>query len=165
MFCRKSLRIFFDYWVQGAVKIHNLEDGIFKTAKTVYRKRLRANFIKFRDQCAKEKRGEFVKNRMLWFAQNRRSATKKDVWMSWLMFIKQYKLAKKFLNRANNCIGRNLESDAFSIWRGLVAKHNEDLYESNIEELHKRQDDHKMSISKMKSAILSDQNTKQHTIA
>ena len=77
-----------------------LDRGLALTEKTVKRHRLRNNFIKFRAKAAERKRLEFIRAKCEWFEQQRRSVTKRDCWYSWLMYIRRFKLAKKFLDRA-----------------------------------------------------------------
>jgi hypothetical protein len=47
--------------------MNDLERGVFITAKTVLRHRTRNNFIKFRNQCAAEKRKAFIDKKCEWF--------------------------------------------------------------------------------------------------
>lgn len=100
MLSRKMMRRCYVTWLAGALRLNELERGVNLTAKTVYRHRLRNNFIKFRKQCAEAKRKEFVEKKCEWFEAQRQHLTKRDIWQSWLMFIRQFKLGKKFLNRA-----------------------------------------------------------------
>lgn len=69
MFNRKMLRRCYYRWVDGASRLNALERGVNLTAKTVHRHRTRNNFIKFRNQCAAEKRKEFIDKKCEWFEQ------------------------------------------------------------------------------------------------
>lgn len=121
MFNRKSLRHFYNKWVSSALKLQNLETGLGKGHKIMQRRRTRNNFNKWKKKAAEIKRNEFIEKKSDWFKSLREGTTKKDVWFSWLLYIKQYQLAKRFLNRANNGIERNLRSEAFFIWRQVLS--------------------------------------------
>lgn len=94
-------------WVIGYQRMCELDRAVQLTAKTEKRHRSRNNFLKFKAQCDAEKRKEFIDKKCEWFEQQRKSTTTKDCWCSWLMFIRRFKLAKKFLDRAQNGIHRN----------------------------------------------------------
>ncbi len=80
MLSRKMMKRCFVTWLQGALRLNELERGVNITAKTVYRHRLRNNFIKFRKQCADAKRKEFVEKKCDWFEAQRQHLTRRDVW-------------------------------------------------------------------------------------
>ena len=63
--------------------------------------------MKFRAQALALKRKEYIDKKCEWFNQQRKHVTIRDVWYSWVMFIRRFKLAKKFLKRADNGIDRN----------------------------------------------------------
>lgn len=92
-----------------------------KGSKVMQRRRLRNNFNKYRKKVMELKRKEFIEKKSDWFKALREGTTTKDVWFTWLLYIRQYKLAKKFLFRANNGVERNLKSDAFCIWRKILS--------------------------------------------
>jgi hypothetical protein len=48
-------------------RLNELERSVALTAKTVYRHRLRNNFLKFKKQAAAAKRQEFVEKKCDWF--------------------------------------------------------------------------------------------------
>ncbi len=80
------------------------------------------------------------------------------------MFIKRFKLGKKFLLRADNGIDRNLKFDALARWKQAMATMTLNMYNDNIAELKRRQRDHENSIKRVENEILIAQNVKQHTI-
>jgi hypothetical protein len=89
------------------------------------------------------KRMEFINKKCDWFASQRDAVTKKDMWFTWLKYIRVYKLAKKFLLRSQNGINRNSCGSAFIRWKQMVHKQTQKLFEDNIKELLRRQMDHK----------------------
>ena len=54
------------------------------------------------------------------------------------MFMRSFKLAKNFLNRANKGIERNRKFDAIARWKQAIATHTQHIYLENIEELKRR---------------------------
>jgi hypothetical protein len=80
------------------------------------------------------------------------------------MFIRRFKLAKKFLARADNGIDRNLKFSALATWNQYMANETLDMYNKNIDELKSRQREHERNIKKVEDDILIAQNVKQHTI-
>jgi len=81
---------------------------------------------------------EFINQKCDWFASQRQHNTKKDVWFTWLRFIKQFMLGKKFLNRASHGIDRNLCGSALIKWKQMVSKKTQKVFENNINELKRR---------------------------
>jgi hypothetical protein len=134
------------------------------TAKTVLRHRTRNNFIKFRTLALAVKRAEFIEKKCQWFEQQRAHLCKRDVWYAWIMFIKRFKLGKKFLQRADNGIDRNLKFDALTRWKQAMATMTITMYNDNISELKRRQRDHESSIKRVENEILIAKNVKMHTI-
>ena len=64
---RKMIRRCYNRWLVEAERLNELERSVALTAKTVYRHRLRNNFLKFRKQAAAAKRKEFVEKKCDWF--------------------------------------------------------------------------------------------------
>jgi hypothetical protein len=120
----------------------------------VHRHRTRNNFIKLRNQCAAGKRKEFIDKKCDWFAAQRSQVCKRDVWYSWLMFIRRFKLGKKFLDRANNGIQRNAQFNALAKWKQAMATQTLNMYNENIFELKRRQREHESSIKRVENDIL-----------
>lgn len=70
------------------------------------------------------------------------------------MFIRRFKLGKKFLDRANNGIQRNALFDALSRWKQAMATQTLNMYNDNIFELKRRQKEHELSIKRVENDIL-----------
>jgi len=115
-----------------------LERGINLSAKTEHKHRTRNNFIKLRSYCAAKKRAELIERKCKWFDDQRKHVLSRDVWYSWLMFVRRFKLAKKFLQRADNGMDRNQKFKAFAIFKNAKAKEVIESYDKNIDELKKR---------------------------
>ena len=162
---RKRIRRCYNRWLVVTERLNELERSVALTAKTVYRHRLRNNFLKFRKQAAAAKRHEFVEKKCDWFEAQRQHLTKREVWQSWLMFMRSFKLAKKFLNRANKGVERNRKFDVMARWKQAIATHTQNIYQENIDELKRRQVDHQNQIQKVKKDIEIAHGVKLHTIS
>lgn len=165
MFIRKSLRRYYDKWLAGARVINGLDHGLAKMNKIEHTYRLRANFYKWRAQAKAETRRALIEKKCAWFEQQRHKTTTKDCWFTWLEFIRQYKAAKRFMMRGNNGMDRNQLAQAMQKWRNVVAAERHKLFQDNIDELKRRQDDHKKAIERTNQEIDNEKNVKQHTIS
>lgn len=54
------------------------------------------------------------------------------------MFNRRFRLAKKFLDRADNGIKRNIKFDALARWKQAMATQTLNMYNDNINELKRR---------------------------
>jgi hypothetical protein len=79
--------------------------------------------------------------------------------------MRSFKLAKKFLNRANKGVERNRKFDAMARWKQAIATHTQNIYLENIDELKRRQADHQNQILKVKKDIEIAHGVKLHTIS
>lgn len=138
MFNRKMERRCFIKWVIGYQRLSDLERGVWLCAKIEKRHRTRNNFHKFKAQSDAARRKEFIDKKCEWFEQQRRQSTTRDCWCSWLMFIRRFKLAKRFLDRAENGIQRNLKFAALANWKQAMANREIAIYNMNIGELKRR---------------------------
>ena len=69
-------------------------------------------------------------------------ATRNDCYQSWRLWLKKYKLAKKFLVRSSNGVEKTMVNEAFSIWKQLCSIERQKLYLANIKELNRRKEQH-----------------------
>ena len=164
MFNRKMERRCFVKWVIGYQRLSDLERGVWLSAKIEKRHRTRNNFNKFLAQATAAKRKEFIDKKCEWFEQQRKQTTTRDCWCSWLLFVRRFKLAKKFLDRGASGIQRNQKFVAMANWKQAMANREIKIYNDNIAELQRRQRDHEESIKKVENDILIAKNVKQHTI-
>ena len=90
---------------------------------------------------------------MAWFGDTRNGMSRNDCFQSWRLYIRKYKLAKKFLTRSCASIDKQLTNEGFSIWKQLVSVKRQRLYIDNIEELNRRKDEHEEQITKFRIQI------------
>jgi len=81
------------------------------------RRRLRNNFLKWLEQVKALRRVEHIGKKVGWFTETRGVTSKVDCFQSWRLYIKRYKLAKKFLTRSAASIDKQLANEGFSIWK------------------------------------------------
>lgn len=62
----------------------------------------------------------------------RSAATKNDCYQSWRLWMRKFKLAKKFLMRASNGLDKQLVNEGFSIWKQMCSIKRQKLYLANI---------------------------------
>ena len=120
MISRKSLRRAYDKWIKGAEMRNGLERACDKMNKVEHTHKLRMAFYKYRAQAAAAKRAEYIESKCQSFAETRRKTQLKDFWITWTEYIRVFKLAQKFLNRANLGMDRGQRSRAFYKWRQLM---------------------------------------------
>jgi len=94
---RRGIRRCFNKWVKQAEVVCGLERGVNKTAKVELKHKMRSGFAKWRLNATAKRREDYIDKKRIWFLTQRQKLTKKDVWFSWLQFIRRYKLAKKFV--------------------------------------------------------------------
>lgn len=76
------------------------------------------------------------------------------MWITWNEYIRIYKLASKFLNRAHKGMDRGQCSTAFYKWRQLMVNETHAEYDENIEELKNRQETQEIAIRKTKEELV-----------
>lgn len=117
MINRIMLRQRFNQWVKSSEYILSIADGAALGDKLVKKRRLRNNFNKLKRQVKAMQRVDHINKRVAWFMGVRASASKNDCYQSWRLWMKKYKLAKKFLMRASNGLDKQLVNEGFSIWK------------------------------------------------
>lgn len=138
MINRKSLRHAYDKWITGAEMRNGLERACEKISHVEHKHKLRNNFIKFRVMAAAKKRQLYVIKKSDWFAQMRRGNSLKDMWFTWLEYVRVFKLARKFLKRADLGMDRGQRSIAFYKWKQCIVDQKHQVYNDNIQELQQR---------------------------
>jgi hypothetical protein len=142
MINRIQLRQRFKQWVNSSQYILSIADGATLGAKIMYRRRLRNNFNKLKKQVKALQRVEHIQKRVAWFIGVRQSASKNDCYQSWRLWVKNWRLAKKFLMRSSNGLDKHLVNEGFGIWKQACSIKRQKLYLSNIEELNRRKVKH-----------------------
>jgi len=140
----------FKQWVGSTEYILNIADGAQRGSKIMQKRRLRNNFVKYLAKVKELRRLEHIMKRVSWFSDTRSATSKNDCYQSWRLFIRQHKLAKKFLVRSSNSLDKQLANDGFSKWKQMCSKKRQKLYLDNIDELNRRKDEHEEQIGKFR---------------
>lgn len=146
MLNRNLLRKRFYRWVYNAERIVNLEDALFKTSKTINRRKLKNGFSKYKKKVQEVKRLEYVRGKVDWFGDVRDKKTLSNSFQSWRDNIRRFKSARTFLCRSIKGVDKLMTNEAFTVWKSLVYQARKQVYISNIEELGKRQVEHDAQI-------------------
>lgn len=117
------------------------------------KRRLKNNFKKWLAKCKEMKRQDHIAKKAAWFTNTRSATSLKDCYMSWILFVKKIKMAKKFIARSGNSIDKRMANEAFSKWKQFCSKKRQKVYLDNIEELSKRKEDHETQIKTFKKEI------------
>lgn len=86
------------------------------------RRRLRNNFNKYHRKVKELRRFDHIIKRVQWFGETRSRTTKNDCYQSWRLYIKRYKLAKKFILRSSNSLDKQLVNEGFSVWKQMCSR-------------------------------------------
>ena len=121
LFNRKSLRVYYDKWVYGALRIQSLDQAMNILKKTEHKRRLRIWLAKFRTQAKAVRRENHINNRCDWFDLMRNNNSLKDCVATWKENVRKLKLARKFMQRAMNGLARNECGMAFKRWKNVQA--------------------------------------------
>ena len=124
MFNRKSLKNYYKKWVDGALKVQSLDQGMTILKKTERKHRLRYWLYKFRSQAKATKRGQHIEDRCNWADLCRSRNSLKDCMATWKENVRKLKLGRHFLKRAMNGMERNDVGMAFRRWKN---SHNTEL--------------------------------------
>ena len=119
MFNRKSLRQYYNKWVEGALKIQNLDQGMTILKKTEKKHRLRYWLHKLRAQTKADRREQHINSRCDWLDLCRNNGNLKDCIATWRENVRKLKLARKFMQRAVNGLQRNAVGEAFKKWKNV----------------------------------------------
>jgi hypothetical protein len=114
---RIMMRQRFKQWVASTEYILGVQAGAELGAKVMARRRLRNNFMKLLSKVKELRRLEHIEKKVAWFSDTRAGATSNDCFQSWRLYVKRYKLAKKFLARSCASIDKQLTNEGFSVWK------------------------------------------------
>jgi len=110
----------FYHWVNYATLVVNLEDAVFKTSKTIRRRKLRNAFNKYRQQAQEVKRAEYVAHKVNWFEMVRGRKSIDICFDAWKEYIKMQRTAKIYLKRACRGVEIAAKNEAFELWKKMV---------------------------------------------
>ena len=68
MLNRNSVRKRFFQWLENSKFLMSLEDAVWKTSKTIRKRKLKNAFNKYKQKASEVKREEYVKTKVNWFA-------------------------------------------------------------------------------------------------
>ncbi len=91
MLNRNLMRVRFSQWAHNTFFIVSLEDAVWKSSKTIERRRLRNAFNKYKNQVKEAKRLEYIANKVDWFGSVRDQKTIDICWDTWKAYIKTQK--------------------------------------------------------------------------
>lgn len=155
----------FRQWVGSVEYIVGIQDGAELGAKVMARRRLRNNFNKYHRKCKELKRFDHIMKRVQWFNETRNYTTTNDCYQSWRLYIKRYKLAKKFILRSSNSLDKQLVNEGFSIWKQMCSRKKQKLYIDHIQELDKRKAEHEEQIQHFKVQIEKNESRQAHLVS
>jgi hypothetical protein len=162
MINRIQLRQRFKQWVSSSEYILSIADGATLGAKIMHRRRLRNNFNKLKKQVKALQRVEHIEKRVAWFMGVRKGANKNDCYQSWRLWVKKWRLAKKFLMRSSNGLDKQLVNEGFGVWKQMCSIKRQKLYLANIEELNRRKLNHEDQISQFRVKIETNESKQKH---
>jgi hypothetical protein len=165
MLNRNLLRKRFAQWVLNAEFVVSLEDALFKTSKTIRRRKLRNNFMKLKKKVQEIKRLEYVRSKVHWFGDVRDGKTINNCFDAWKSYIRRYKSAKTFLHRSIKGVDKLMKNEAFGVWKHTVYKARKQVYLNNIEELGKRQEEHETQIKELHKQISINDCSQRHLVS
>ena len=77
-------------WAEVAFKVSFLEEAVWKSSKTIQRRKLRNAFTQYRKQVQQEKRLAYVKSKVDWFGNVRDRKTLENCVDAWKAYIARY---------------------------------------------------------------------------
>jgi citrate lyase beta subunit len=87
MLNRNLLRHRFAQWANNTFFIVSLEDAVWKSSKTIARRRLRNAFNKYRAKVQELKRIDYIRNKVDWFGDVRDKKLLENCIDAWKNFI------------------------------------------------------------------------------
>jgi hypothetical protein len=152
----------FTQWVNNVHYILSIADAGDLAQKIIVRRRLRNNLAKLRAQVKKVKRAEHIEEKVNWFRETRARNSSNDCFQSWRLFVKRFKLAKRFLFRSANGIDRQLCNQAFGVWKQMCSQLKQRVFVDNIQELKRRKAGHEDQIKKFKVLVEQNESKQKH---
>lgn len=162
---RIMMRHRFKQWVANTEYILGIHEGAVLGAKVMAKRRLRNNYQKWLGKVKEVRRTEHIAKKASWFTDTRASTSKNDCFQSWRLFVKQHKLAKKFLARCASSIDKQMANEAFSIWKQMCSVKRQKVYLDNIEELGRRKVEHEEQIKTFQVEIERNESKQKHLVS
>jgi hypothetical protein len=117
-----------EVWAHNTWWIRCLDNGLWKSTKTIERRRLRNAFEKYKIKIKEVKREEYVFQRVQWFERARARKTEDLVYDAWASAIKRWKSARTFLLRSIKGVDRLISNDAFTTWKQVYFQSRRDVF-------------------------------------
>lgn len=136
------LRKRFLQWKENSEFVGGLEDAVWKTSKTIRKRKLKNAFNKFKVKTKEVKREAYIQTKTEWFALLRNTQSLDIVVDAWKAYVKKWKKAKRWLTRGIKTVDTTIKNDAFEKWKDMVNSSKKMVFMSNIEELESRQAEH-----------------------
>ena len=152
----------FEAWAQSAFYVSSIEDAIWKSSKTIQRRKLRNAFARYKQRVQELKRVDYIRNKVDWFGDTRNRRGLEDVLIQWKAFVKTQKNAKKFLVRSIKGIDNHIKNEAFGVWKSALYQYRKQVYIMNIEELGRRQEEHEEQVKAIQHQIQVNDSTQKH---
>ena len=142
MLNRNLMRRKWELWAQNAFYVKSLEDAVWKSSKTIQRRKLRNAFNRYKLKVKEEKRLDYVKSKVSWFGDVRDRKVLEVCVDAWKEYVRTWMNAKKFLVRASRGLDKGQVNEAFGEWKKVMYGERRQVYLNNIEELERRQEEH-----------------------
>ena len=128
----------FEVWAHSALYACSLEEAVWKSSKTIARRKLRNGFIRYKKKVQEIRRLEYVRNKINWFGDVRDKKSLEQILQAWKNQVKLSQKAKRFLLRSIKGVDSLITNDAFTVWKTAMFQARRQVYLLNIEELSKR---------------------------
>ncbi len=79
MLNRNLMRRKFEQWANSAFYVASLEDAVWKSSKTIQRRKLRNAFARYKKNVQELKRLDYIRNKVNWFGDTRNRRSLEDV--------------------------------------------------------------------------------------
>lgn len=120
MLNRNFLRHRFAQWANNTFFIVSLEDAVWKSSKTIAKRKLRNAFAKYRQKVKEMKRLDYIRDKVNWFADVRDNKLLENCIDAWKSYIQRYINAKKFLKRSIKGVDNLMANEAFGVWKDCM---------------------------------------------
>lgn len=80
----------FELWAENAFYVSSIEDAIWKSSKTIQRRKLRNGFMRYKKKVQEMKRLDYIKNKVDWFGSVRDRKTLEECIDAWKAHIQRW---------------------------------------------------------------------------
>ncbi|CDW85127.1 UNKNOWN [Stylonychia lemnae] len=162
MLNRNHLRHFFGRWANTSYYFSSIEDAVFKSTKTLAKRKLRNGFNRYKEKVKELRRLEYIAKKVDWFEGIRSNKSLQECMNDWKVFVKRQISAKKFLVRSIKGIDNLIVNNAFGTWKKCMYDQRKEVFFTNIEELERRQEEHEQQIKEIDHQIQVNDCTQKH---